>query len=318
VRDLVVTDLWLYCHLPDRDVTRAVGSKRLPLPASPSLAQPHSGDPRHQVEFGRPDVAKRHVMYSGMVTVDPVVVGDEALHGDVVLVESEPGGAYQKWPHRLAGWQSLEFRNRDLDCEAATWFQVGGSVPEAFDLFILRRQIHDRIPDHVDDLERPVDSGGGGVANGDADVLGAGLCLQSFNHRRGEINAMHAHAPLTERQRDAASADAELECAAFSRQVREEAHGRGKDIGREHIRGCLVEALRCFRIEVDLLRHDESMSGVIRERQSLGSDGKAQPSHKPWHAETLARPKTRGLREGPELGDTAVILTKPTFMKRRP
>ena len=40
--------------LPDRDVLLAVGGERRAVPVGPALAQPQPGDPRHQVELGRP------------------------------------------------------------------------------------------------------------------------------------------------------------------------------------------------------------------------------------------------------------------------
>ena len=45
--------------LPDRDVPAALAGERLPAPVLPPVAQPHPGQPRHQVELGRPHVPER-------------------------------------------------------------------------------------------------------------------------------------------------------------------------------------------------------------------------------------------------------------------
>src|SRR2546430_13539177 len=69
--------------LPDRDVLAALTRERLAVPAAPALMQRHPGQPRHQVELGGPDVAKRHRQAAGPVAPPPVTVRDPALAGAV-------------------------------------------------------------------------------------------------------------------------------------------------------------------------------------------------------------------------------------------
>jgi hypothetical protein len=69
-------------------VLRALGGERLALPAPPALAQRHPRDARHEVELGRPDVAKRRREDLDSVALDPVVVRDRRLRDDVDLVEA--------------------------------------------------------------------------------------------------------------------------------------------------------------------------------------------------------------------------------------
>ena len=69
--------------LPDRDVGSALARERLALPPAPALAQPQAGDPRHQVELGRPDVAERNRAGGPRAVAKPPVVRDEALRDDV-------------------------------------------------------------------------------------------------------------------------------------------------------------------------------------------------------------------------------------------
>ena len=68
----------------------------------------------------------------------------------------------------------------------------------------------------------PVDRRRGEVADRDADLLGAGLRPQPRDHRLREVDPVHSHAALRERQRDPARADAELERGAVAGQLRQE------------------------------------------------------------------------------------------------
>src|SRR5438270_7001985 len=112
---------------------------------------------------------------------------------------------------------------------------MGGGVPEALDLLILRRQIHDRIPDHVDNPERPIDPGRGGVANCHADERGARLGLQVLDHGGGEINPVDPYTPLTQWQCDTTGANTEFERGTVSGEVGEETNSRVKDVRLEHV-----------------------------------------------------------------------------------
>ena len=66
------------------------------------------------------------------------MVGDEALGGDVVLVQSQALLAHMEGMHGLAGWQPLEVGDHHLDHEAALRLELGGRVAEARDLRVLR------------------------------------------------------------------------------------------------------------------------------------------------------------------------------------
>lgn len=74
--------------LPDGDVLGALAGEGLPLPASPTLAQGHPRQPRHEVQLGGPHVAERHRERLEPSVEHPVVMRDQALSGDVVLVET--------------------------------------------------------------------------------------------------------------------------------------------------------------------------------------------------------------------------------------
>src|SRR5215831_12781337 len=81
--------------LPYRHMTRARGGERLPLPAGPPLAEPHAGDPRHEVELGRPGVAeRREAVPQPTVRLGGVVMRRHSLRDDVILVEPHVGGGH--------------------------------------------------------------------------------------------------------------------------------------------------------------------------------------------------------------------------------
>src|ERR671937_1475515 len=160
--------------LPDGDVLGAVRGERVALPAAPTLAQCDSGELSHQIELGRPRIAKRHRDDLDSAVIDPIVMGDESLPDDVVLIEAEMGGADGERLEPFA-WRKLsKSRNDDLDDEAAVRLQMRRGVAKASNLLVLCRQVHDRVRDEVGDRERPLDSGRGEVADRHVDLIGTG------------------------------------------------------------------------------------------------------------------------------------------------
>ena len=164
-------------------MARALAGEGLALPATPALAQRHSGKPRHQVEFCRPYVAEGRREHLDLAVGDPVVMGNQTLCRDVVLIESEPGIAHGECSDGFTGWQPLKIWHPHLDHEATTRLQVSSHVLEAGDLLLLRCQIHDRVEDQIGNREKPIDGGRGEVTDRDADLLSARLSLQSRDHR---------------------------------------------------------------------------------------------------------------------------------------
>ncbi len=58
--------------------------------------------------------------------------------------------------------------------------------------------------------------GGGEIADGHRNGIPAGLLAQPGDHGRGQIDPLYSYAALTERQRDATGADAQLERLAVA------------------------------------------------------------------------------------------------------
>src|SRR5437899_10689017 len=137
--------------LPDRDVLDAVARERLPLPATPAVAQRHSAKLCHQVELSRPRVPEGNREARELSVDDPEVMRDETLSRHVVLVETPARRAHVEGIDGLAGRELPERRDAYLDHEAATGLEVRGDVPEARDLSRLCGQVHDRVEDEIRD-----------------------------------------------------------------------------------------------------------------------------------------------------------------------
>ncbi len=72
-------------------------------------------------------------------------------------------------------------------------------VLEASHLFVLRRQVHDRVRDEVDQGEPILDGSRGEVTDGHADLHRARLATEPREHCLGQVDPVHLHAPLRER-----------------------------------------------------------------------------------------------------------------------
>ena len=184
---------------------------------------------------------------------------------------------------RLAGRKPLQTGDAHLDHEAAAGLEVRRDVAEAGDLRRLRRQVHDRVEDQVRDGERPVHGRRREVADRHADVFAARLRTQPRDHRLRQLDPVHRHSPLGERERDAACPDPELERAAASGQLGEEVDDRLDRLRAERLRRGVVVAGGDALVEVAVLvGHRRNLSArVVPERraQSLRPTKIAQPSN---------------------------------------
>ena len=100
---------------------------------------------------------------------------------------------------RFAWRKALEPRNEHLDDEAAVRLQVRCGILEAGHLLVLRRQVHDRVRDEVDQGEPILDGNRGEVADGNANLPGARLTAEPRDHCVGQFDPVHLHTPLRER-----------------------------------------------------------------------------------------------------------------------
>jgi hypothetical protein len=115
-----------------------------------------------------------------------------------------------------------------------------GDVAEAGDLRFLRGEVVDGVVHQVGHREGAVDLGRGHVADGYRDSLAA----EPGHHRPGQLDAVHRHTALRQRQPDPAGTDGELQRAAASRQLGEQADRLVDDLRLEHAIGRIV-VTRC-------------------------------------------------------------------------
>src|ERR1700733_5534261 len=102
-------------RLVDADVAPAGGGERFTVPASRSLAQPETGDPRHQVELGWVSQAETDRAERNSVLTDVDVVRVQELRNRVITadVERHVVGCY------VLGLDELVIRSRRSGRHAA-------------------------------------------------------------------------------------------------------------------------------------------------------------------------------------------------------
>ena len=87
---------------------------------------------------------------------------------------------------------------------------MGGRVREYSDLFLLGRQIHDRVGDHVDESETAGQARRSHVADRQRDCVGTSLASELLNHLMRELDAMDKDPSRTERQSNSARTKGKL------------------------------------------------------------------------------------------------------------
>ena len=107
--------------------------------------------------------------------------------------------------------------------------------------------------------ERAVDGRRREVADRHADVLGARLRAESRDHRLRQLDPVHRHPPLRERQRDPAGPDPELERASLPGERGKEVDGRVDHRRVEHLRLGVVVARGDALVEVAVVVHRRNL-----------------------------------------------------------
>src|SRR5262245_47985868 len=174
---------------PDGYMAGALARERLATPAAPALHERHPREARHQVELGRPHVAEGDRVGSPDPPDQLMVVGYEALPGDVELVEAEVGGGERERAHGLAGRKSLQLWHADLDHEVAARVDVRRNVLEACHLRVLAGEVVDRVEDEVGEREAAVGARRREVSDRDGDLAAARLGAQTLDHGSREVDA---------------------------------------------------------------------------------------------------------------------------------
>ena len=158
----------------------------------------------------------------------------------------------------------MKLRYTDLDHEVATGLEVGCDVLEAGHLRILGDEVVDRVEDEVGERERALSARRREVPDGHGDPVSAGLCAQTRNHGAREVDAMHFHTPLRERQRDPPRPDTQLERGAVVGERSKEVDDRLDRRSLEHLVRWVVVAGRDLLTEVVFGHVAQSGAGARR------------------------------------------------------
>jgi len=173
-------------------------------------------------------------MDEATVDLHPVMRRRDLRDEVVVRVDAEVIGLEAEDARPVALRDALQLRHDHIDDEATAGREMRSCVLEHRDLFLLRRDVHERVPHEIDERELTGDAGRRHVADRHRDRVGTGLGAQLLDHVRGELDAVHLDAARDERERDASGADGELEHGTAGREVGEELDGRTEDPRIEH------------------------------------------------------------------------------------
>jgi hypothetical protein len=97
---------------------------------------------------------------------------------------------------------SRKLGGQDLDDEVPAGFEVGGRTLGARHLLVLRGQVRDRGEYEVGEPEGAVDPCPREIADRDPCLLRTRLPAKLFEHRLGDVDAVHGHASPAERERE--------------------------------------------------------------------------------------------------------------------
>ena len=239
--------------LPHRDVLGAVTGERRARPGAPALAQRHAGQPRHQVQLGRPDVAKRLRELAERTVAEPVVVRDRGPGSRCRTRRSRaapesPRTAAPSRPAGAVGAAGRRPRSRSNRRAPGARPRSGSTAPVHLAWSGSRSCC--RRGTRAGTTRRPSSwrcrrsslrsSSAPGFACSSATIAGDRSIPCTRTPR------------ALQRQRDATGTDRELERGAVARQIREEAHRRLEHGRVEHLRGGRVVVGRDPFVEVDL------------------------------------------------------------------
>ncbi|VVJ16261.1 Uncharacterised protein [Amycolatopsis camponoti] len=229
--------------------------------------QLEAGQPAHQVQLGRPDVALRAASEPGFATLAELeVVRHQVLAHRVVGVHADVPLLGREHQRVLPRREAAQFGNAQLDHEPAAGVQVPGRVAEALDLLVLGEQVPDRVEDQVDQRKAARSRGRRHVADDHREVR---LLPQSAEHRLGQFDAGDGHSLRGQRDGDASGADGELEHPPAAGQRGEAVHSRVHDLGREHAAARGVVAFGGLDVPDVFLQHTSTLVGTPMVVQRL-------------------------------------------------
>jgi len=194
------------------------------------------------------------------VAICDEVMGDGVLGNEIVVaVVSDVAPRVSEDDGVVARDEAAQVRYTDLDHEASTRLQVGGSVGEARDLPVLAFEVPDRVVEEVDELEGTLHSRRCHISHRDGDGVSARLGPELRHHVGGELDAADRHASGGEWHGDSPGADGHLEGGTGAGKSGQEIDGWSENLGRAHGPERVVVALRDLAGEV-VVRHARSFA----------------------------------------------------------
>ena len=157
----------------------------------------------------------------------PVCSIDEIVDTDEVVCQREQHA-------RISRWQPAKPGHGTFDHEPTAWTELTRRVLEAGHLFVLSREVHNRVEDQVDERELDIESRRSHVAFYGADATTVRLCKQPGQHVGGQFDAENVKATAGEWNRNTPGPYGELEYRPTSGQLGKTVHCRGQNLVREH------------------------------------------------------------------------------------
>ena len=124
------------------DLARAVRGERRSVPARPAFPEAETGDSRHQVQLGRPDVSVgSRVVDQAAFHLHPVMRPGDLPDKVVEGLDPEMVRFVGEHPCELSSGNTAQLGDDHLHHEASTRLEVGGGVGEDGELFLLGRDV---------------------------------------------------------------------------------------------------------------------------------------------------------------------------------
>lgn len=123
------------------------------------MAQPHSSDLGHEIELGRPCVAKPHGSEGDGVDAQADDAGHDLLSNWIMTAGIQPYSAvvHTDRSNRLSPIEAPQVRNEAFQDEGTVGFQHGGHALEAGHLILLRQQAEEGVEHYIDEAEQTAD-----------------------------------------------------------------------------------------------------------------------------------------------------------------
>src|ERR671922_1446518 len=172
--------------------------ERLLEPSAPAMLQPKSGESSHQVQFGRPAIAKLDGVEADAVLGEDHVLCDDSLLHWVVQggVNADRFYVHIRRLNPLTTVKPRQIGHERFDDERALRFEVLGNTVKTVQLIILTKEGEQRIEGDEDQRKTTIDNQIPEVAHGHRDVVSTRLTTQLGDHRWRGVDSLDVDSPL--------------------------------------------------------------------------------------------------------------------------